>query len=101
MCVSLCAEVSVHTYIRIGVCLSMRAHAYLCACMSVALYMEGGREGIMKRQEEMEGRGKVMFLINSPLYLVPVMFRCLNARASPLEKQSAGAFGGSMAGFGV
>ena len=37
----------------------MRAHAHLCACMSVALYMEGGREGIMKRQEEMEGRGKL------------------------------------------
>ena len=58
MCVSLCAEVSVHTYIRIGVCLSMRAHAYLCGCMAVTVYMEGGREEIMKRQEEGRGGGE-------------------------------------------
>jgi hypothetical protein len=50
--VSLCAGVSVHTHIRIGVCLSMRAHAYLCGCMSVALYMGCVGEGIVKRQEE-------------------------------------------------
>ena len=65
--VSVCRGISAHIYSH----WSVSKHACACIfvrCMSVALYMEGGREGIMKRQEEMEGRGKVMFLINSPLY---------------------------------
>ena len=81
--------------VRVSVCRGISAHIYshwsvskhACACIFVRVYVcyctlggVGGRDASRDR-EEGGGRGKLMFLINSPLYRVPVMFRCLKTNA--------------------